>query len=150
MELILRHEPSVKNQQALNRCQMNLQAIFLSCITLYSGTHIFGVSLSPPREGKRTSSYRFSKQSPTSDDWAKWQNFWHTVYPSQLQLPIPLGKWKAPTHKIWPWVFDSHRDTLYRQSLHNIEFYATVTYSSTRSGGTFARVGRAEALPRSC
>ena len=150
VELILRHEPSTTNWQALNRCRMSLQVIFLSCITSYSGTHISSASLSPPREGERTSSYRFPKQQPTSDDWAKWRTFWHTVYPSQLQLPIPLGKWKAPTHKIWPWVFDSHRDTLYRQSLHNIELYVRVSYSSTRSGGTFAKVGAAEALPRSC
>ena len=71
VELILRHEPSVKNQQALNRCRMNLQVFFLSCITPYSDTHISRASLLPPQEDEHTSSYRFSKQVPTSEDWTK-------------------------------------------------------------------------------
>jgi hypothetical protein len=129
---------------------MSLQAVFLSCIASYSRTHISATSLLPPQEGGRTSSYRFAKQIPISADWSRWKYFWHKVYPSQLQLPLPLGKWRASTHKIWQWVFDKNRDTLYRQSLHTIDYYTRVTYSSTRSGGTFSRAGSVDAIPHPC
>lgn len=61
-------------------------------------------------------------------------------------LPLPLGKWVAPSHKVWKWVLNPVRDTLYCQTLLHVECYTRISYSTTRAGGTYARVGRTDRL----
>jgi hypothetical protein len=91
VSLITHYEKSTSAQRSLNRVRLHLQAIFLSCITSYSGTHISKENLSPQVEETNMSNYRFPRQCPTSKNWAQWRNFWYKVYPS-LRLPLPLGK----------------------------------------------------------
>ena len=144
VKIILLHEKSAEIQLSLNRVRMKLQAIFLSCITTFGGNQISNENLYPQEDESPTSTYQFPKQAPTPTDWIRWRKFWHKVYPNNLLLPLPLGKWKMPSHKLWKWVLDTKRDTLYRQTRTQVEYYTRVTYSSTRSGGAFAKVGQVD------
>ena len=102
VSIITQHEKSLAVQQSLNRVRLKLQAIFLSCIVSYSGTQISNKNLFPQTEETNMSTYKFSRQHPTSKDWVQWRNFWYKVYPG-LQLPLPLGKWISPSHRLWRW-----------------------------------------------
>ena len=147
VNMIVQHEKSLEIQLSLNRVRMKLQVMFLSCITTFRGNQISNEHLYPQDEDNLMSTYRFPKQVPTSRDWVRWRNFWHKIYPTNLLLPIPLGKWKVPSHRLWKWVLDTKRDILYCQTMTRVEYYTRVSYSTTRSGGSFARVGRVDYLP---
>ena len=147
VKIIILHEKSAEIQLSLNRVRMKLQAIFLSCITTFGGNQISNENLYPQEDESPTSTYQFPKQAPTPTDWIRWRKFWHKVYPNNLLLPLPLGKWKMPSHKLWKWVLDTKRDILYRQTRTQVEYYTRVTYSSTRSGGAFAKVGQVDYMP---
>jgi hypothetical protein len=137
--IITQHEKSMTIQQSLNRVRLKLQAIFLSCIASYSGTHISKENLYPQVEETNMSTFKFPRQHPTSKDWAQWRNFWYKVYPG-LQLPLPLGKWISPSHRLWRWVLDTDKDILFRQSMTKVKYYTRVTIGTTRSGGAFSKV----------
>ena len=148
VSLITQYEKSAPIQRALNRVRLKLQAIFLSCIVSYSGTQISNENLFPQmEESNMVSTYRFPRQQPTTKDWVHWRNFWYKVYPN-LQLPLPLGKWISPSHRVWRWVLDPDKDILFRQSLSNVEYYTRVTISTTRAGGAFSKVGETDCMPR--
>lgn len=147
VQIILQHKKSIEVCLSLNRVRMKLHTIFLSCITSYCGTHICQEFLGPPTDDSQTSTYKFPRQYPTPIDWTRWRNFWYKVYPPNLYLPLPLGKWVAHSHKIWKWILDPVRDTLYCQTLSNVDYYTRISYSTTRAGGTFVRVGPTQGLP---
>jgi len=126
---------------------MKLQAMFLSCITTFSCNQISKEYLYPQEEDNQMSTYRFSKQAPTPRDWVRWRNFWHKIYPTNFLLPLPLGKWKFPSHRVWKWVLDTKRDILYCQTMTQVDYYTRVSYSTTRSVGSFSKVGRVDYLP---
>jgi hypothetical protein len=69
--IITQHEKSPAAQLSLNRVRLHLQAIFLSCIASYSGTHISNENLLPQVEETNMSTYRFPRQCPTSKDWVQ-------------------------------------------------------------------------------
>ena len=147
VELISQYETSKKIKLSLNRCRIKHQALFLSCLATYDGTRINQAYLQPPQREEQLSGYRFSKEQPTANDWSTWNLFWQKVYPTRLQLPLPLGKWKNPSHRLWQWVIDPRGEKLYRQTLSRVEYYTKVVYSATRAGGTFSKVGLADSLP---
>jgi hypothetical protein len=54
------------------------------------------------------------QENPTKGDWEVWFNFWHKHTATGDELHIFLGKWLAPTHRIWGWYYsltriDHHR-----------------------------------------
>jgi hypothetical protein len=146
VSIITQHEKSLAVQQSLNRVRLKLQAIFLSCLASYSGTHISKENLFPQSDKTNMSSYRFPRQCPTSKNWALWRNFWYKVYP-RLQLPLPLGKWTSLSHRLWRWVLDTDKDILFRQSTTKVEYYTRVTIRTTRAGGAFSKVGETNCIP---
>ena len=52
------------------------------------------------------SKYKFPREQPTDEDWEVWLEFWRNNTQEGWVLPVPLGKWKHLTHRVWRWYYD--------------------------------------------
>ena len=49
-------------------------------------------------------------------------------------------------HKVWEWIYDKSRDTIYKQTYDSVQVFSRATRSNTRSGGYFILVGTSDAI----
>jgi hypothetical protein len=59
------------------------------------------------------STYEFPREISTRGDWEVWFNFWHKHMATGDKLHVPLGKWLAPTHRIWRWFYSPTNNNLH-------------------------------------
>ena len=81
--------------QALNRCRLAHQLIFLLDMALACGQYIDLLLHQPPplNPAKRCSSYNFPNCYPSQNDWKLWLDFWMSTTGNSGLLHIPLAKW---------------------------------------------------------
>jgi hypothetical protein len=132
--------------QSLNRCRITHQLLHLSCILAADGRQIDPSYLSPPKTGMQTSSIRFTREKPNTDDWIMWEQFWRSLCNPGLQLKLPLGQWIAPGHRIWLWLHDEERDVVYHQSYTMICAYTLLVENWTRSGNLYMFLGEVNVI----
>ena len=57
-----------------------------------------------------------------------------------------LGTWLGYGHRVWEWVYDKSRNTIYKQTYDLVQVFSRATRSNTRSGGYFILVGTSDAV----
>ncbi len=103
--------------QALNRCRLAHQLIFLSDMALVCGQYIHLLLLQPPplNPTKCCSSYNFPNCYPSQNDWKLWLDFWMSTTGTLGLLHIPLAEWLYPSHRMWQWYYCKYNDILYHK-----------------------------------
>jgi hypothetical protein len=101
--------------QALNRCRLAHNLLFLSNMALACGRHIDLFLLAPPKQdsAKCRSLYKFPNCQPSQADWKLWFKFWTAMTSNAGLLNIPLGEWIHPSHRTWQWFYCEYSDTLF-------------------------------------
>jgi hypothetical protein len=89
--------------QALNRCRLAHQLIFLSDMALACGQYIDLLLLQPPslNPTKCCSSYNFPNCYLSQNDWKLWLDFWMSTTGNLGLLHIPLAEWLYRSHRTW-------------------------------------------------
>ena len=145
VEIFLEREQNTGRQKALNRgCRQAHQALFLSCICTVKGTDIDDAYMGKPLDKEWRSDFNFAPEQPTPGDWVLWRDFWQE-YRNRTNSEI-LGMWVGYGHRLWEWVCDKSRDTIYQQTYETVQVFSRATRSNTRSGGYFISVGRTNAV----
>jgi hypothetical protein len=144
VEIFLERERNTGRLKALNRCRVAHQALFLSCISTVQGTNIDGAYMGKPLDRERRSDFQFAPEHPTIGDWVVWRDFWEK-YRTRTTTEI-LGQWVGYGHRVWEWVYDKSRDTIYQQTYDSVQVFSRATRSNTRSGGYFISVGITNAV----
>ena len=60
------------------------------------------------------SNLAFPKEDPVDSDWESWIIFWRSWTLDNFKIPLPLGAWKAQSHRIWEWFMNENDSVLYR------------------------------------
>jgi hypothetical protein len=139
--------------QALNRCQLAHQLIFLSDMALACGRHIGLFLLAPPKPGaaKWRSSYIFPNCRPSQVDWTLWLKFWTVTTGNAGLLHIPLGKWTNPSHRTWQWFYCKYSDTLfYNDGESNTAFVHTAARARVQSIEEYHQGEDIDTIPSHC
>ena len=109
---------------SLNRCRIAWELLFLSDMTSANGKHIEHKFLShPTSENPPRSSFSFSEERPSYQDWTVWAKFWEVFTLPGLVLRKGMGKWIHPSHREWEWFFDVDHDVVERKSSAGISYY---------------------------
>ena len=97
---------SVEDLRQLNIVRVHQQVLFLSDVLGTSGKSLDKKYLKQRGEGEQWSTFRFPKENPPRNDFR--------LCCQAIAQPIPaggimdrLGKFKAPSHKIWEWRLDN-------------------------------------------
>jgi hypothetical protein len=96
----------------LNRVQVYLQLLFMSDILTASGHKINPEVLLHCPPGKAWSSMMWPAEQPTVSDFLLWRNTMFSICPSRTRNPR-LGRFIAPTHKIWQWTWSKDDASLH-------------------------------------
>lgn len=135
----------------VNRARIAQEALFLSDITTATGRHLeahllddWWFDTSEGELGKHRSTLQFSTEFPTVEDWKLWKKILKTVASTTLFLNQPLGRWVAPSTRIWRHFFhpqlhiaEVHFDDrirIYEHDIHSSDRSWILTY--TRSAET--------------
>ena len=109
MTIFAEWDMSDKEIQAINRCRIYLQVIFLSDITNIHGTKLEQDAVDV-QQGRR-STYRWARQvRPIKADRNIWKKYILRLCYNDT-LITPLGEWSEVSHQIWPAMVsqDGHR-----------------------------------------
>ena len=121
-------DPSSVELLSLNRCRIVWELLFLSDMTSANGKHIEHKFLSrPTSENPPRSSFSFSEERPSDQDWTVWAKFWETFTLPGLVLRKGMGKWIHPSHREWEWFFDVDHDVVERKRPTGISYYHPCT-----------------------
>ena len=142
--IFLERERNIERLKALNRCRLAHQALFLSCVCTVKGTDIEDAYKGKPLDTERRSDYNFAPEQPTSGDWVVWREFWKK-YRNRTSAE-GLGAWVGHGHRVWEWVYDKSRDTIYQQTYDSVKVFSRATKNNTRSGGYFISVWTTNAV----
>ena len=148
--------------KSLNRCRLCLQLMFLSDLVCADGRHVEADMLLPPSHEGLRSTFIFPRECPTEDDWLVWASFWHSYLGTGLTLPVPLGKWVGPSHRLWQWYYDDTNDIItncvYSRDDQDgaivspptlIHYHRVSSSSRTRSSQTYKKLRTERMLPSS-
>jgi hypothetical protein len=125
--------------QALNRCRLAHQPIFLSDMALACGQYIDLLLLQPPplNPAKHCSSYNFPNCYPSQNDCKLWLDIWMSTTGNSGLLHIPLAEWLYPSHRMWQWYYYKYNNILYHKGEEgdnaNTTFVRTDAHARTRS-----------------
>jgi hypothetical protein len=147
VEIFLEHGKTGNELCTLNRCRISHQAKHLSCLLTAKGRNIDRIYLLPSQVRERLSFHRFGREEPNKQDWASWEHFWRSYCSRFLKLPSPLGNWKTPGHRIWPWLLDTKRDAVYHQNYDTLHVFIPLLKRSTRSGSLYILLGEVNVAP---
>jgi hypothetical protein len=116
--------------QALSRCRLAHNLLFLSNMALACGRHIDPFLLAPPKQdsAQRRSSYKFLICQPSQADWKLWLEFWTAITGNAGLLYVPLGEWINPSHRAWQWFYCKYSDTLFHS---NGDSYTMFVHATT-------------------
>jgi len=99
--------------EAINRCRIYLQVIFVSDITEYNGREILDEVMQVKQF--RPSTLNWSRQiRPLLRDRRTWRKYVAKLCYNQNNLIISLGKWIAPAHQVWPYMVSEDMMSLLR------------------------------------
>ena len=99
---------------AIARVRGYLNVIFLSDIVTADGRHLEHFAQVKSEKLVR-SKFIFPREHPSDKDWELWTTFWKSWTRDSYELPTPLGKWDAPTHRIWEFFMHDNGDVIYRR-----------------------------------
>jgi hypothetical protein len=111
------------------------------------GKNLDPIYLHPPQVSKRLSFHQFGHEEPTRQDWASWELFWKGYCDRFLKLPLLLGNWNRPKHRIWPWLIDTEQDVVYHQNYHKFPAFIPLVKRITRSGRLYILLGEVNVVP---
>ena len=121
-------DPSSVELLSLNRCRIVWELLFLSDMTSANGKHIEHKFLSrPTSENPPRSSFSFSEERPSDQDWTVWAKFWEAFTLPGLVLRKGMGKWIHPSHREWEWFFDVDHDVVEQKRPTGISYYHPCT-----------------------
>ena len=141
MEWIMSACDDMDKVMAATRVRGFLNAIFLSDIVTADGKFIEEHALSEIEEYKRRSCYNFPREHPTKQDWVIWRYLLRGLLLENYELPTPMGKWIASSHRIWEWTTDTEEKELFRQYDDKCVKYAK---SQGRVRGLWVKEGESE------
>ena len=97
-----------KELKSINRVRIAQEALFVSDITTANGKYIeahlqsWWVESLEGDMGEHRSKLQFSREDPTAADWKIWKKALQRLTSGpNLLLNNPLGKWRAPSPRIW-------------------------------------------------
>lgn len=99
---------------SLHRVRIHVCALFLSDLVTANGRQIEEMFLSPQPQNTYSSqsSYRWREERPSTNDWTIWVNMLQRLTWAGHYLRQPLGKWVAPSHRIW------QSGSIFRKQIH--------------------------------
>lgn len=98
----------------LNRCRIALQAMFVSDLVLADGRCFLAADPDRYRTMPlRSSSYHFSQEEPSAEDWTVWYGAWRSLTSPGWILPRPLGRWLCRPAMAWNWMYDDVNNRIY-------------------------------------
>jgi hypothetical protein len=147
MSIFLERGKTGKELISLNRCRITHQAKHLSCLSTADGKFLDCTYLSPPLTKEHLSFHRFARKEPMKHHWTIWEQFWRAYCNRFLELPLALGEWHSPSHRIWPWFHDAERDVLYRQNYQELKVYIPLIKQTTRTGSLYIYLGEVNIIP---
>jgi hypothetical protein len=122
--------------------------IYLSCIATAKGKHLdkrtFPASL---QDKEWLSEWRVAREEPTPQDWILWEDLWHEYCNHHFELPLPLGQWEYPGHRLWPWFLNKEQIFVYWQSYQSIHAYTLLAQGHTKSGGMYIYLEEVTIIP---
>jgi hypothetical protein len=139
--------------QALNRCRLAHNLLFLSNMALACGRHIDLFLLAPPKQdsAKCRSSYKFPNCQPSQADWKLWFEFWTAMTGNAGLLNIPLGEWIHPSHRTWQWFYCKYSDTLFHSNGDSITtFVCSTARTRVQSRQEYHQGEDTDTLPTHC
>ena len=105
------YDPDMLYFRSFMRCRIAVKAIFLSDIVTPDGKMIEEKYLFPQQfHSPPQSTYDFSEERPSDEDWQHWVEFWHAVTYPGFVLPTSLGPWIHDTHRIQEWFYNEEAD----------------------------------------
>ncbi len=147
VEIFLENGKTGSELCSINKCRISHQAIYLSCLSTAEGKNLDPIYLLPPQVNEKMSFHQFGSEESTRQDWASWEAFWRGYCRRFLEFLLPLGDWKIPGHRIWPWLIDTRRDVVYHQNYHKFHAYIPLVKRTTRSGSLYILLGEVNVVP---
>ncbi len=139
--------------QALNRCRLAHNLLFLSDMALACSRHIDLFLLALPKQdsAKCRSLYKFPNCQPSQADWKLWFEFWTAMTGNAGLLYIPLGEWMHPSHRTWQWFYYKYSDTLFHSNGDSITtFVCSTARARVRSHQEYHQGEDIDTLPTHC
>jgi hypothetical protein len=147
MEIMFGKNLNMNPTRSLSQCRGALEIIFISVMTTTYGQYLEQFVFNPGGQTSR-SKYNFPQENPTRGDWEVWFNFWHKHMATGDKLHIPLGKWLAPTHRIWRWFYSPTNEDLHQIKEGKIQHYLPApNCQQTRLAMTYAFVWEEDITP---
>jgi hypothetical protein len=112
MEIMFRKNLDKNTIRSLSQCRGASEIKFLLDMTMADGQYLEQFIFYPGGQTSRFK-YKFPQENPTRGDWEVLFNFWHKHMATGDKLHFPLGKWLAPTHRIWRWLYSPTKDNLH-------------------------------------
>jgi hypothetical protein len=114
-----------------------MKAIFLLDISTADGKYLEHFVFDPGTAAA-SSTYIFSREKPTRDDWATWIDFWHSYTTTGGKLKTPLGNWKNAMHRVWKWHYKEEDNNLQQiEGGRLVHFKPAQEFRLTRSTITY-------------
>ena len=121
----------------INRVRITQEALFLSDITTPNGRsleeQLLHTDWSETEEGalgRHRSRLKFWLELPTATDWKTWEKRLKEIASPSLRLDTPLGAWKAPSTRIWRYLYDPDNHLVEVHSDEEIAIYEYDVHSS--------------------
>jgi hypothetical protein len=112
MEILFGKNLDTNTIWSLSRCRGALEIIFLSDMTTANRRYLEQLVFDPGSQTSRPT-YKFPQEIPTRGDWEVWFNFWHKHTATGDKIHVSLGKWLAPTQKIWRCFYSTTNNDLH-------------------------------------
>jgi hypothetical protein len=113
MQMLIELEYSKDKLRILNRVRVSLQVLFLSDLLTASGQKINPEVMYQRPPAKTWSKMQWPNERPTKSNFQQWRSAIQAICPS-WQATTRVGRFIAPTHKIWQWTWDCKSETLHR------------------------------------
>jgi hypothetical protein len=113
MEIMFGKNFATNTIRSLSQCRGALEIICLLDMTTADGGYLEHFVFYPGGQFSR-SKYKFPQEKSHKGRLRGMVNFWHKHMATRDKLHIPLGKWLAPTHRIWRWYHSPTSDGLYQ------------------------------------
>lgn len=147
MQLAIQRGYRGSNLQSINRCHLRSNSLYLSDIASADGKRLDPTRGQPSVDYSASSRYNFQQERPSDTDWNCWTHFWTSFCLPDGSLPVGLGKWLHPMHRIWEWFYDEGSDTIFQSSGEQIWQYHPCLDAQdtrqTRGSYAYARTGPA-------
>jgi hypothetical protein len=141
IELLLSNGVTGLELRKMNKCRLQLHAIFLSNITTASGRYLEEWVLGS-RKG-RQSRIKFPREHPSTNDCNLWDTFWAAWLNSNGTVPHKLGHWINNPHQRWDWFFDKQLNILWNHSADGwFRYEFAQTGRNTRGNQTYILTSR--------